>query len=44
MTLNMLLKKILNKGKPYVVNERPGVWQPGTEDRSKDTLFLPSKL
>ena len=30
-----------NKGRPYVVNERPGVWQPGTEDRTKDTLFLP---
>jgi len=33
-----------NKGKPYVVNERPGVWQPGTEDRSKDTLFLPKSF
>ena len=33
-----------NKGKPYVVNERPGVWQPGTEDRTKDTLFLPKSF
>ena len=33
-----------NKGKPYVVNQRPGVWQPGTEDRSKDTLFLPNNF
>ena len=33
-----------NKGRPYVVNERPGVWQPGTEDRSKDTLFLPKSF
>ena len=37
-------KKDPNKGKPYVVNERPGVWQPGTEDRGKDTLFLPSNF
>ena len=33
-----------NKGKPYVVNQRPGVWQPGTENRSKDTLFLPNNF
>ena len=33
-----------NKGKPYVVNERPGVWQPGTKDRGKDTLFLPKSF
>jgi len=33
-----------NKGRPYVVNQRPGVWQPGTEDRSKDTLFLPNNF
>jgi len=33
-----------NKGRPYVVNQRPGVWQPGTEDRSKDTLFLPQSF
>ena len=33
-----------NKGRPYVVNERPGVWQPGTEDRSRDTLFLPNNF
>jgi len=39
-----VVKKDPNKGKPYVVNERPGVWQPGTEDRGKDTLFLPSKF
>jgi hypothetical protein len=37
-------KKDPNKGRPYVVNERPGVWQPGTEDRSKDTLFLPNNF
>ena len=29
-----------NKGKAYVVNERPNPWQPGTEDRSRDTLWL----
>ena len=29
-----------NKGKAYVVNKRPNVWQEGTEDRSKDTLWL----
>ena len=33
-----------NKGKPYVVNERPGVWQPGTKDRRRDTLFLPQSM
>ena len=33
-----------NKDRPYVVNERPGVWQPGTEDRSRDTLFLPKSF
>jgi hypothetical protein len=38
------VKKDPNKGRPYVVNERPGVWQPGTEDRSKDTLFLPNNF
>ena len=39
-----IAKKDPNKGKPYVVNERPGVWQPGTEDRTKDTLFLPKSF
>ena len=29
-----------NKGKAYVVNKRPNVWQEGTTDRSKDTLWL----
>ena len=29
-----------NKGKAYVVNERPNPFQPGTEDRSRDTLWL----
>ena len=29
-----------NKGKAYVVNKRPNVWQEGTVDRSKDTLWL----
>jgi len=29
-----------NKGKAYVVNKRPNVWQEGTIDRSKDTLWL----
>jgi len=33
-----------NKGRPYVVNERPNVWQEGTLNRDKDTLFLPSKF
>lgn len=28
------------KGKAYVVNERPNPFQPGTEDRSRDTLWL----
>ena len=32
-----------NKGKAYVVNERPNVWQEGTADRSKDTLWLDNK-
>ena len=31
------------KGKAYVVNERPNVWQEGTADRSKDTLWLDNK-
>jgi len=29
-----------NKGKAYVVNKRPNPFQPGTEDRSRDTLWL----
>ena len=29
-----------NKDKAYVVNKRPNVWQEGTVDRSKDTLWL----
>lgn len=32
-----------NKGKAYVVNKRPNVWQEGTVDRSKDTLWLDNK-
>ena len=32
-----------NKGKAYVVNKRPNVWQEGTADRSKDTLWLDNK-
>ena len=33
-----------NKGRAYVVNERPNVWQEGTLNRDKDTLFLPNSF
>jgi len=32
-----------NKDKAYVVNKRPNVWQEGTVDRSRDTLWLDDK-